>query len=117
MELKEFVKNVLVDLNQALEEVKGETWYTYDFWEKWEKHINFEINIAVEEWKTLEAGAKLKVLWMWLWTDWKSSDKINNSHKISFSLTEKWKFEKMIWMTWFETAKFQERKDIQKRTW
>lgn len=95
MELKEFVKNVLIELNWALDEVKEETWYTYLYGNKNWDHINFDINIQVEEWKTLEAGAKLKVLWVWLWTEWTNTDKINNSHRVSFSLSEKWKFTEM----------------------
>ena len=95
MELKEFVKNVLIELNWALSEVQQESEYTYIYWDREWKHINFDINIQVEESKTFEAWAKLKVMWIWLWTEGSANDRVNNSHRIQFSLNEKWKFKGM----------------------
>jgi len=92
MELKEFVKNVVTDLNAALTEIKSETGFEYVYGWEHGKNINFDVKVEVlEEMETQwEIWAKIKVFGIWLWAKswWKSADAINNSHRIQFSLNE-----------------------------
>ena len=92
MDLKNFVVNVVSELNWALNELKNEEstgyTYTYGVWDS--NNINFDISVQVEESTETWASAKLKVFWIWMWTEWNSSDKVNNYHRIQFSLTEHW---------------------------
>ena len=92
MDLKNFVVNVVSELNWALNELKDwkSTGYTYTYWTWDTNNIEFDINVQVEESTGTWASAKLKVFWIWMWAEWHSSDKVNNSHRIKFSLTEHW---------------------------
>ena len=63
MEIKEFVKNIIIDLDQAISEATNKTSREVYFTDKGDNRtVEFDIAVSVEDTGDKQAGAKIKVL-------------------------------------------------------
>ncbi len=94
MELKDFIKWVILDIEWARKEIHEENDKDYFFtnqrteWPKWE--IKFDLMVETEKWKSIEGWWKINVLTANLWWFLKGNSRTTNSNRISFSLFWDW---------------------------
>lgn len=108
MDLKTFVRESLIQIDEALSETSGKfTQYKYKYWRNtWgNPTIDFEVQVYASEWTGTAWWAWISVAWWKLWVNWESNNSNYEQSKISFSIVrentpeqeneeheEKWKY-------------------------
>ena len=99
MDLKEFVKKSINEVDKALYEISEEnTDYKYNYWinENWQKSLDFEVQVYIENSGSKNWEAGINVAWIKIWADWKASSKNYNLSKIKFSIVKNSKIEEKL---------------------
>lgn len=89
MELKEFIKNSLIQIDKALDEASAEfDWYNYKYWPNstWSKSIDFNIQVYVSDTATTNWETGINVAWLKLGASWESNNTNYNLSKLNFSV-------------------------------
>ena len=91
MELKDFIKKVILDIEKARTEINSETKKEYTYSKsmsadsKW--WIDFDLIVASENSNWWTWWAKIEVLWfIKAWWELETNSKISSSNRIKFSL-------------------------------
>lgn len=91
MELKDFIKKVVIDIEKARKEINIETEREYTYSQsdsalhKW--WIDFDLTVASEDSSWWTWWAKIEVLgFMKVWWDLDTNSKLSSSNRIKFSL-------------------------------
>lgn len=95
MDLKDFIKQALIDIDKGLQEASDEIWeeerkYNYKFWKNISGNstIDFEVQVFASEKNDSDVNWKIGIPTFWLWVSakwWKETDSHELS-KISFSV-------------------------------
>ena len=95
MELKDFIKQALLDIDKWLKEASEDLWeekkkYDYKFWKNisWNSTIDFEVQVFASKKNNSDIKWKVGIPTFWLWVSakwWTESDSHELS-KISFSV-------------------------------
>jgi len=91
MELKEFIKNILQDIDWAFREIYNEKDIVYSLWEdNW--WIWFDIFVSLDNSESKNWWWQIKVLnVIEIWWKFNNENKLINSHRITFKAVEHWK--------------------------
>lgn len=92
MDLKQFVKTALIQIDEALEETtKNSTKHFYTYWKNisWNETIDFEVQVyASDEW-WVSGGLWINVAWINIWTKWEIANKNHEQSTIKFNVLRK----------------------------
>lgn len=89
MNLKTFVSEALIEIDQALEDAsKKFTKYNYKYWKNigWNPTIDFEIQVHASEWTWIDWWAWITVAWVKIWANWERTTSNYEQSKICFSV-------------------------------